>query len=303
MRDQTGNFTSEDLRWVGFLSGAFAGVNRVMVGHPFDTLKVRVQTGERLIAERSFKGFLSLYRGIVPPLFSIGCTTSINFGLYENTRLSILSRFGPNPSLGQSLRAEYIAGTAAGSLQTFVTMPLENAKVIQQTSSHDHSMWRWLSTLYRMNGISSLYRGLAPCIVQSGFGRGFYLGAYFLMKRFEDGKLFESHTSPLTFASSDTLLGKILAAAVAGVAGWSFTYPFDVVRNNMMRDYRHERYSSTLNCIRTLIKIGGIRQLYAGFMFTLVRAVPVACVSLPSYDVARHTFVYMLDKRRADAAY
>ena len=58
-----------------FLAGGAAGVSAVLVGHPFDTLKVRLQTSneykglfdcfQKTIAKDGVRG---LYRGMVSPL-------------------------------------------------------------------------------------------------------------------------------------------------------------------------------------------------------------------------------------------
>eukprot|EP00466_Bigelowiella_natans_P007315 jgi/Bigna1/89039/estExt_fgenesh1_pg.C_420144 len=159
--------TDEMLRWVGFVSGAIAGISRVMVGHPFDTLKVRLQTGGTLLPETSLRGLSSLYRGILPPLFSVGFSTSTNFGIYENTRLSLLHRREPTTIWGH-VALEFIAGTVAGSVMALALIPLENAKVIQQTSSESRGTVGWLRTLYSRRGIKAWYRGVVPHLFQAG---------------------------------------------------------------------------------------------------------------------------------------
>lgn len=64
-------------RYAGFVAGVFSGITKLTVGHPFDTIKVRMQTS----AEGKFKGPLDclfktlknegvkgLYKGATPPL-------------------------------------------------------------------------------------------------------------------------------------------------------------------------------------------------------------------------------------------
>lgn len=193
----------------------------------------------------------------------------------------------PSPSQSSLLSVEFIAGAVAGSIIAAATCPLENAKVIQQTSAESLSTSSWLKKMHSYGGISSLYRGILPHLVQAGVGRGFYLGTYYLVKSVEDGKITPPWGWGISVISSDTTVGKVAAAAIAGVAGWTFTYPFDVVRSNMMRDWQRVKHQSTLGCILNLIKAGGVTKLYAGMWFTIIRAIPVASVALPSYDTAR----------------
>jgi len=61
----------------GFVAGIFSGVAKVSVGHPFDTVKVRLQTASRLhfagpldCVQQTLRheGFRGLYKGATPPL-------------------------------------------------------------------------------------------------------------------------------------------------------------------------------------------------------------------------------------------
>mmetsp|Transcript_16233 Transcript_16233/g.24475 ORF Transcript_16233/g.24475 Transcript_16233/m.24475 type:complete len:292 (-) Transcript_16233:81-956(-) len=274
------------LRWVGFASGAITGGVRVFAGHPFDSLKVLMQTGGK-IPNTSLKGALSLYRGILPPLASTGVLTSVSFGLYENTRLVLMKRGHPDTIVGQ-LGIEFIAGTIAGSILAITQIPLENIKVIQQTSTEQRSTLGWIKTLCTTKGPHSLFRGLFPHLMQSGVGRGFYLAGYFFLKAAEDKYLANEND---TEKPSEKMLGKMLAGAGAGISGWVFTYPFDVARSNIMQDWEGKKYSSTLGCMRTLVSAGGISNLYLGLRFTLMRASALSCITLPTYDITRRTLL------------
>jgi hypothetical protein len=84
-----------DESWHGFVAGILAGVAGVVVGHPFDTVKVRMQTGDlqraqpfpsEVVQRSLLKRATSLYRGILPPLLTTGCLQSLSFGVFENSR-------------------------------------------------------------------------------------------------------------------------------------------------------------------------------------------------------------------------
>ncbi|RKO84563.1 mitochondrial carrier domain-containing protein, partial [Blyttiomyces helicus] len=68
------------------ISGGFAGIASVLVGHPFDTLKVRLQTSNEYkgIAD-CFKqtikrdGPLGLYKGMMSPLIGITPMFALSF--------------------------------------------------------------------------------------------------------------------------------------------------------------------------------------------------------------------------------
>ena len=81
------------------LAGIVAGGCGVLVGHPFDTLKVRLQVKQKrkAVEPLSVKPsptnvtyVRSLYRGIWPPLATTGIMQSISFALFENAKSYLL---------------------------------------------------------------------------------------------------------------------------------------------------------------------------------------------------------------------
>jgi len=61
----------------GFVAGIFSGFAKLSVGHPFDTIKVRLQTSQRshfkgpldcVLQTVRNEGFRGLYKGATPPL-------------------------------------------------------------------------------------------------------------------------------------------------------------------------------------------------------------------------------------------
>ena len=69
------------------IAGGIAGSCSVIVGHPFDTYKVMLQTSAKSVQKRSLS-ISRLYRGITPPLVSAGVLNAIAFSSYgESSRL------------------------------------------------------------------------------------------------------------------------------------------------------------------------------------------------------------------------
>ena len=64
-----------------FIAGAISGFGQTILGHPLDTIKVRVQNGSTI------KGLKPqhYYRGVAYPLLSSSIINSIIFGVYHNT--------------------------------------------------------------------------------------------------------------------------------------------------------------------------------------------------------------------------
>jgi solute carrier family 25 carnitine/acylcarnitine transporter 20/29 len=69
-----------------FLGGGFAGIGAVLAGHPFDTLKVRLQTGTQYKGlvdcfrqSVAKDGLFSLYRGMSAPLVGVVPMFSLSY--------------------------------------------------------------------------------------------------------------------------------------------------------------------------------------------------------------------------------
>ncbi|RWS20703.1 carnitine-acylcarnitine carrier protein-like protein, partial [Leptotrombidium deliense] len=139
--------------FVDFFAGAIGGIAGVIVGHPFDTIKVKLQTmphpfpGEQAMYTGSLdcakkvikrEGFFrGLYRGIGPPMLS---GTPINavcfFGYGVGKRL-----FTSDTHKTLTLSQYFVAGMISGLACVAVMTPAERVKCLLQVQSED----RWLN--------------------------------------------------------------------------------------------------------------------------------------------------------------
>lgn len=275
------------VRVISLVSGCMSGILRTTVGHPFDTIKVLVQTSQKTTISYKSLNLRQLYRGIGPPMISMGLLTSLNFAVYENFRLSMLNYF-PNPTRNQESFVFFMSATTSGLLLTFLTSPLDNLKVIQQTHSNASKNNLNLKSFVLGRSNFNPFRAITSNLIQSGFGRGFYISGYTESQRL---------ASDLGY-DKNSLVCKSICASCAGLCGWFFLFPFDVIRSNLMADYKKEKFSSTIDCFTKVYQKGGIKALYKGLNYTLIRAVPVAIASLVSYDYTQQFLLQKLNKER-----
>ena len=74
-------------------AGVFAGGMGTLVGHPFDSLKVRTQVGKTLERLRpDFETLRQLYRGVWGPVMLSGVAASLNFTMYEFFKSEVSKR-------------------------------------------------------------------------------------------------------------------------------------------------------------------------------------------------------------------
>jgi solute carrier family 25 carnitine/acylcarnitine transporter 20/29 len=120
--------------WDDFLSGTAAGVALTLVGHPFDTVKVRLQTQPALYKSGiqcctdtiRKEGFFALYKGMGGPMLTVPLVNAIVFFGYGQAK-SAMQRSQP-ADRPLSLLQISAAGACAGLLNTIVVSPVELIK-------------------------------------------------------------------------------------------------------------------------------------------------------------------------------
>lgn len=271
--------------WRPFAAGTLAGIGNVLIGHPLDTLKVRVQTAP--VHNRIGPSLRGVYAGVAGPLVTLPFLAGVNFGIYDATRQQLTARWPAlfarrgvvderdlrEPSSG--LACVFLSGVTSGWVVCHVTCPMTNVKVQQQTSGVSLS----LAQAVKRVGVRRLFRGYVPHAVMESVGRGWYMVGFVCSKR-----AFGIDSEPGQQGAE--LWKRIVCGSVGGASAWTMAYPADVVRNRIMHDWEGLRYRGCVDCARQTLSEGGIAGFYRGFSYTLIRAIPVAAVTLPIYDMA-----------------
>lgn len=105
-----GNSTQEHAfrqQLVGVAAGASSGTTKLLVGHPFDTVKIRLQTTTGLFASPLHclretlvkEGVRGLYKGATPPLVGWVVMDSVQWGALTYFR-RLISATKPDGKLG-----------------------------------------------------------------------------------------------------------------------------------------------------------------------------------------------------------
>lgn len=167
-------------------AGILAGASGVVVGHPFDSLKVRLQVGRNLKhLQFDMLTFKQLYRGILPPILSVGFIQSINFSIYEYSKLKIHDVMTSQSNVGKYLHDYYItenedinhiknvftAGSISGLCICVITTPFSMIKLQQQVAS-EKGIVTCIKEVYLKSGFIGFYRGFGSMLVLESFGRG-----------------------------------------------------------------------------------------------------------------------------------
>lgn len=137
-----------DSLWYSAFLGSISGVTCVVVGHPLDTIKVRIQTNA--------KGplFRHLFRGILPPLIAVTPSWVGVFVAYG----AALKLVGSN-----DMGSVALAGGLSGLAYSVVMCPFELVKVNAQKfqiSTGDALRQLWSTS----RGVTGMYRGFQSCV-------------------------------------------------------------------------------------------------------------------------------------------
>ncbi|KAI6654992.1 hypothetical protein LOD99_2281 [Oopsacas minuta] len=235
---------------IGLGVGVLYGTTSVCVGHPFDTIKTKMQAQpgfEKPNMIQSFvktvktQGLRGLYRGSLPPLFGSGIYRSAQFAVYEG----IYTYLGSNqawstyefPLTGGLQVRVLIAGSLASTVRALIETPLEYAKVRGQTGQK----WRFMD----------LYKGFGVTWIRT-IG---LMTTYFILIDWGRRNAKGTFETPI--------LGPFFASGLAATAGWWLIWPFETMKSQVQCGYG--KNVSLLQRIRlTMRERGGFFALYRG---------------------------------------
>lgn len=264
-----------------FVSGGVAGCASVIVGHPFDTLKVLRQTssssGGLLQTVRESGGFASLFRGMGAPLTAATFINATVFGSYGFSSRLYDDYFGQTESdlSHDPWQKSLSCGSFAGAVQCVIICPMEHVKCRLQTQSEFSGLASAVSRIIRQHGFFRLYQGWWSTCWREIPAFGLYFSSYDYLKDQATQYLDPSHT----------WLASALAGGCAGSLTWAIVYPVDVIKTRVQTAPLTASSSelSMLTIAASLLR-NDPRILFRGLGVTLLRAFPVNGTIFPVYE-------------------
>lgn len=272
-----------------FLAGTAGGVASVVVGHPFDTIKTRLQAQQHVSEATPLlrvphynsalhalativreERMIGLFRGVMSPMMGVAAMNAAIFGFYDAS-LHVLqgARYGrEDASLWETTAAGVVTGigTAYVAADRLVTAPVDLFKIQQQvdvSTSGRPGYGAIMARIWLAGGIRGMYQGFwATALRDTGYGP--YFGSYALINR-----VFH-HTHPQTPLAAWEFA---VSGAIAGVVAWLSTYWVDVVKTQIQAQPPEARRSMVDVAYHTWRR-GGMRAFFAGVGPTVLRAIP-----------------------------
>eukprot|EP00794_Sanderia_malayensis_P016179 gene16179-17805_t len=227
---------------IGLGVGVLYGVTNVCAGHPFDTIKTKMQAQTGFESQGMFRSFVKtlkadgirgLYRGCVPPLWGSGIYRSTQFAVFEGV-YTYFDGFGKTeiPLTGGLQLRVLLGGAAASTARSIIETPLELAKVRRQTGQ----TWQ-LRGVYKGFGVTWFRTMGLMC-------------TYFILVDTFRRNMSEQFKRPL--------IGPFLISGVAATVGWWVVWPLEYMKSQVQGNYGKER--------------GGFFGLYRGIIPGSIRS-------------------------------
>ncbi|KAL6703910.1 hypothetical protein ACN47E_008946 [Coniothyrium glycines] len=297
----------EPKHYRGFVAGVFSGIAKLSVGHPFDTIKVRLQTTDKaqfrgpvdcLLQTLRKEGFAGLYKGATPPLVGWMFMDSIMLGSLNVYRRLLNDRvFNPPPHNFASssstspphhhhrplpLLGHAAAGTLAGWTVSLIAAPIEHIKARLQVQYAADKASRAYSgpvdcvrKIHTAHGLGGVYHGLAATMLFRTFFC-FWWGSYAAFTA-----LLHTHTQ-----LSDPAVN-FWAGGLSAQVFWLTSYPSDVVKQRIMTDpldAGRRRFPRWRDAARAVWRESGWRGYWRGFVPCFLRAFPANAMALVAFE-------------------
>ncbi|PWA18777.1 hypothetical protein CCH79_00005617, partial [Gambusia affinis] len=291
----------------------------VVVGHPLDTVKTRLQAGSGY--QNTLHCILSIYKketvmgffkGMSFPLASITIYNSVVFGFFSNTqRLISKYRYGDGRHPCGMLDLT-VASMLTGLISVGLGAPVDLVKIRLQMQTQmvlaenlqlagnvangtniplrsvdipNQRLYKGpihcISSILQTQGIQGLYRGAGAMILRDVPGYALYFIPY---------SIFCDLLTPSS-SSSPHPCSIWLAGGLAGSISWVTATPADVVKSRMQADAQlQKKYKGVLHCIVQSYRTEGAEVFFRGASVNAIRGFPMSSTMFLMYELSLQFF-------------
>ncbi|KAI8476308.1 MAG: mitochondrial carrier domain-containing protein [Monoraphidium minutum] len=282
-------------------AGTCGGISVTLVGHPLDTIKVRLQTqpvgapiysGVLDCARKTvqWEGFGGLYKGVASPLAGQMFFRASLFGTFGSSKRWLATR--PDGGARELAAADfYKAGAMTGFVAAFTEGPIDfyksqiQVQIIRSKSTPGYvppytTVGACVRATLKENGLRGPFQGLGATILRNMPANAIFFGTFEVLKRAAAGRM---GVTPSELPAWTVLS----AAGFGGVLYWGMIFPVDSIKSAMQTDTIvrcQRRFTDVATTARLLWAEGGARRFYKGFTPCLLRAGPANAAMLFTVD-------------------
>jgi hypothetical protein len=229
------------------LPGFMQGLTRVLISHPFDYVRLHLQTNKSNSINDFFKNnsYKNLYRGVSVPLITVPIDRAIQFKSYE-----FLNKH-TNP---------FISGGICGIFSSFFVLPSNYICNNYILNKNNVSLKKFIYDIK----FEKLFYGYKPELIRSTLGTSIYLGIY--------GTLRNNY-------GNDTKQS-VINSSIAGISVWTITYPIETLKVEQQTNNNIE----IKKILKTRIQNYGILNLWKGILPIYLRTLPSSIIGMVVYE-------------------
>jgi len=272
-----------------FIAGCVGGMVQVLIGQPFDIVKVRLQAGNS--SQKMYNNTLdcftkimkheggpfALWKGTLPPLMGVGAAVSLQFGVNEK-----IKQFAKKTTGLSDLKISHLfgCGVVAGLSTSLVSTPVEHTRIRMQLQGNvPLTTFQCVRQIVKAYGMGGLYKGNVPTMCRDGIAFGIYFSMYEWIKR----KMLNNQQSQNNLNTG----GVIFAGGLAGITLWLATFPIDMIKTKIQADsLQRPAFRGMIDCFVKTYQTGGLKTFYKGLTPCLLRATPVNGGTFLAYETA-----------------
>ncbi|KAF4353484.1 hypothetical protein CsatB_015336 [Cannabis sativa] len=285
-----------------YVAGLLAGVSTVAIGHPFDTVKVKLQKHNTEAHGIQYKngwhcttrilrteGIRGLYRGATSSFVGVSFESSLVFGIYSQTK-----QFLQGSTQSSAPQPHIIIPSAAygGAIISFILCPSELIKCRMQiqgtdslvplTSGYSGPLDCAVKTV-KSEGVKGIFRGGGATLLRESIGNAAFFSVYEYVR-------YHMH-SQLNSASSDNSnlidvgVG-IISGGLGGIAFWSAVLPLDVAKTIIQTSPDKNTTRNPFQILNSIYRRDGIKGCYTGLGPTICRAFPANAAAIVTWELA-----------------
>jgi len=291
----------KDPQWLiackDIMGGTIGGFGLCLVGHPFDTMKVRLQTqpfdnpmynglidcAKKTMGNEGIGGF---YKGVFSPLCGqmfLNATQFLSWG----QSVALVTYGTDKTTITMTVQDYCMAGVLTAFACGLVESPIDFFKSqLQVQIFKKDPLYRTVPQCFKYilknYGIRGAYQGVSATIIRNIPFRASYFGTY----EFCRSKLVvpgqernQLHWSKLLFSGG-----------MAGIVQWFISYPLDVIKSSMQSDSpdrSQRKYKGWVDCAQKLYAEGGIKRFGRGFVPCMMRSFPANATCFLLYEKTR----------------
>eukprot|EP00261_Vitis_vinifera_P036938 XP_019078181.1 PREDICTED: mitochondrial arginine transporter BAC1 isoform X2 [Vitis vinifera] len=250
-----------------YVAGLLAGVATVGIGHPFDTVKVKLQKHNteahgmkyknglhctaRIVKSEGVKG---LYRGATSSFLGMAFESSLLFGIYSRTKQKMQCRM-------------QIQGTDS---------------LVPKSSRYSSPLDCALKTM-KTEGVTGIFRGGLTTLLRESFGNAVFFSVYEYVRYYMHLQLKAASSDHNDLI--DVGIG-IVTGGLGGVAFWSAVLPLDVAKTIIQTASDKSSTKNPFRILNSIYRRAGLRGCYTGLGPTIARAFPANAAAIVTWELA-----------------